>query len=216
MKSHGRPGDFEQVTLPHLDAAYNLARWLVRDPSIAEEVVQDAYERACKYFAAFRGGSGRAWLLKIVRNVAYSTLKAQRRGMEVSLTGRTRAADDDDVDTEVPDPSSGPEATLAQRQDLVALDDALNALPIAWRESLILHEVEALSYKEMAQVMDVPIGTVMSRLSRARQALQREVPVMTTRVSSRGTASGSDRPICMDRTGACQITPPFPALANWR
>ena len=172
MKNQGRHGDFERVMLPHLDAAHNLARWLVRDPSIAEDVVQDAYERAWKYFAAFRGGSGRPWLLQIVRNVAYSTLKAQRRGMEVSLS-RMRATDEDNVDMDVPDPSPGPEAMLAQRQDLAALDDALEALPVAWRECLVLREVEALSYKQMARIMDVPIGTVMSRLSRARQALQR-------------------------------------------
>jgi RNA polymerase sigma-70 factor (ECF subfamily) len=175
VKNPSRHVDFEQVMLPHLDAAHNLARWLVRDPSIAEDVVQDAYERACKYFAAFRGGSGRAWLLQIVRNAAYSTLKAQRRGMEVSLSSGMRAADEDGVDMDIPDSSPGPEATLAQRQDLAALDDALNALPVAWRECLILREVEALSYKDMARVMDVPIGTVMSRLSRARQALQRGV-----------------------------------------
>ena len=115
MKSQG--SDFEQVMLPHLDAAYNLARWLLRDPSIAEHVVQDAYARACKYFAAFRGGSARAWLLQIVRNAAYSTLKARRLGMEVSLSSGTRAADEDGVDMDMPDPSPGPEATLAQRQN---------------------------------------------------------------------------------------------------
>jgi RNA polymerase sigma-70 factor (ECF subfamily) len=175
VKNQVRHGNFQQVMLPHLDAAYNLARWLVRDPSIAEDVVQDAYERACKYFAAFRGGSGRAWMLQIVRIAAYSTLKARQRGMEVSLSSGTRAADEDGVDMDMPDPSSGPEATLAQRQDLAALDDALNALPVAWRECVILREVEALSYKEMARIMDVPIGTVMSRLARARQALQRQV-----------------------------------------
>jgi len=175
MKNQGRDGNFEQVMLPHLDAAYNLARWLVRDPSIAEDVVQDAYERACKYFAAFRGGSGRAWLLQIVRNAAYSTLKVQRRRMQVSLSSGTRAADEDGVEMDIPDSSPDPEATLAQRQDLAALDDALNALPVGWRECLILREVEDLSYKEMARIMDVPIGTVMSRLARARQALQREV-----------------------------------------
>src|ERR1700675_4648825 len=174
MKTQGRHGEFDQVMLPHLDAAHNLARWLIRDPSIAEDVVQDAYERAYKYFAAFRGLSCRAWLLQIVRNAAYSTLKA-RRGMEVSLSSGTRAADEDGVDMDMPDASPSPEATLAQRQDLAALDDALNALPVAWRECVILREVEALSYKEMARIMDVPIGTVMSRLSRARQALQREV-----------------------------------------
>ncbi len=175
MKNQGSHGDFEKVMLPHLDAAYNLARWLIRDPSMAEDVVQDAYERACKYFAAFRGGSGRAWLLQIVRNAAYSTLKTRRRGMEVSLSSGTRAADEDGIDMDMPDPSPGPEAMLAQRQDLAALDDALNALPVGWRECLILREVEDLSYKEMARIMDVPIGTVMSRLSRARRALQREV-----------------------------------------
>jgi RNA polymerase sigma-70 factor, ECF subfamily len=175
MKNQGRHGNFEQVMLPHLDAAYNLACWLVRDPSIAEDVVQNAYERACKYFASFRGGSGRAWLLQIVRNAAYSMLKAERRGMEVSLSSETRAADKDGVDMDMADPSPGPETTLAQRQDVAALDDALNALPVAWRECLILREVEALSYMEMARIMDVPIGTVMSRLARAREALQREV-----------------------------------------
>ena len=175
MKTQGRHGDFEQVMLPHLDAAHNLARWLVRDPSMAEDVVQDAYERACKYFAAFRGGSGRSWLLQIVRNAAYSTLKVQRRRMQVSLSSGTRAADEDGVEMDIPDSSPGPEATLAQRQDLAALDDALNALPVGWRECLILREVEGLSYKEMARIMDVPIGTVMSRLSRARLALQRDV-----------------------------------------
>ena len=173
MENQGHHGDFEQVMLPHLDAAHNLARWLVRDPSIAEDVVQDAYERACKYFATFRGGSGRTWLLQIVRNTAYSTLKAQQRRMEVSLSSGKRAADEDGVDMDIPDSSPGPEATLAQRQELAALDDALDALPVGWRECLILREVEALSYKEMAQIMDVPIGTVMSRLSRARQVLQR-------------------------------------------
>ena len=173
MENHSRHGDFAQVMLPHLDAAYNLARWLVRDPSIAEDVVQDAYERAYKYFESFRGGSGQAWLLKIVRNAAYSALEGQRRRMEVSLSGGTRADDEDGVAMDIPDSSPDPEQTLAQRQDLARLDEALNALPVAWRECLILREVEALSYKEMALVMDVPIGTVMSRLARARQALQR-------------------------------------------
>ena len=174
MKDQGRNEDFERVMLPHLDAAHNLARWLVRDPATAEDVVQDAYERAYRYYGAFRGGSGRAWFLQIVRNVAYSTLSAQRRRMEVSLSGGMHAADEDGVDMDIPDSSAGPEASLARRQDLAALDEALNALPVAWRECLILREVEELSYKEMAKILNVPIGTVMSRLSRARQALQRQ------------------------------------------
>ena len=176
MKNEGCDGyDFEQVMLPHLDAAHNLARWVVRDPSIAEDVVQDAYERACKYFAAFRGGSGRAWLLQIVRNVAYSTLTAKRRRGEISLNAAMHEADEDGVAMDIPDSAPGPEAVLERRQDLVTLNDALNALPAAWRECLILREVEALSYKEMARIIGVPIGTVMSRLSRARQALRRNV-----------------------------------------
>jgi RNA polymerase sigma factor (sigma-70 family) len=166
---------FEQAMLPHLDAAYNLARWLVRDTSMAEDVVQDAYERACKYFASFRGGSGRAWLLQIVRNTAYSKLKAERAGVHVSLSGATAAANEADVDVDLPDPNPGPEERLSQRQEIAALDDALNALPIAWRECLILREVEAFSYLEMARIMDVPIGTVMSRLARAHQALRENV-----------------------------------------
>ena len=172
MENQSRHGDFAQIMLPHLDAAYNLARWLVRDPTIAEDVVQDAYERACRYFAAFKGGPGRAWLLQIVRSAAYATLKARRRRMEISLSGEKLAHDDDGVDMDIPDSSPGPEATLAQQQNLAALDEVLNALPTAWRECLILREVESLSYKEIARIMDVPIGTVMSRLARARQALE--------------------------------------------
>ena len=193
MEAQFRQSDFEQAMLPHLDAAHNLARWLVSDWSIAQDVVQDAYERAWRYFATFRGGSGRAWLLQIVRNVAYSTLKDQRQRLEVPLTSRMRAADDDGVDVDIPDPGPGPEATVAQRQDLTALDDRLGALPVALRECLILREVEALSYKEIAQILDVPIGTVMSRLSRTRQALHRgaaHVPGIRTAKTVTGTKCG--------------------------
>jgi len=168
--------DFEQVMLCHLDAANNLARWLVRDATLAEDVVQDAYERAWKYYASFRGGSGRAWLLQIVRNTAYGALAGQRRRTEVALGAEVGDSDELGVETEIADSAPGPEAALAQRQELAALDDALNELPVAWRECLILREVESLSYKEMARVMNVPIGTVMSRLSRARDALQPRGP----------------------------------------
>jgi RNA polymerase sigma factor (sigma-70 family) len=184
MNSPGHHGNFEQLLLPHLDAAYNLARWLVRDPSMAEDVVQDAYERACRYFASCRGESGRAWLLQIVRNAAYSKLRAKRHGFELSLGSAAHADDDEGADMETPDPGPGPETTLAQRQDVAALDDALNALPIAWRECLILREVEALSYMEMAKIMGVPIGTVMSRLARARQALRRKIFFGSAKASS--------------------------------
>ena len=171
MKDQSTHGDFERLMLPHLDAAYNLARWLVRDPTLAEDVVQDAYERAYKYFPGFRGGSGRPWLLQIVRNVAYTNLGAERWGMEVSLSGGTREEDESEVDMDIPDWSPSPEATVAARQEIVALDEALNALPVAWRECLILREVEMLSYREIARITNVPVGTVMSRLARARRKL---------------------------------------------
>jgi RNA polymerase sigma-70 factor (ECF subfamily) len=158
---------FEQVVLPHLDAAYNLARWLVRDPSLAEDIVQDAVLRALQYFASFRGdGGGRAWLLQIVRNAAYAAVKARRIGTDVPLE-----SDDADGVMELADPGPGPEALLAQRQDVQLLDRALAALPIELRECLILCELERLSYKDIARVTGAPIGTVMSRLWRARQAL---------------------------------------------
>jgi RNA polymerase sigma-70 factor (ECF subfamily) len=172
MESQDDLRRFEQAVLPHMDAAYNLARWLVRDPSTAEDVVQDAALRAWKYFASLRGGSERPWLLQIVRNTAYSCIRQQHRAGEVSLTVGTNVDGDECADLELADPQPGPEASLAHRQDLAALDGALDALPIALRECLVLREVELLSYKEIARVTGVPIGTVMSRLSRARQVLR--------------------------------------------
>jgi len=160
---------FEQVVLPHLDAAYNLARWLVRDPSLAEDIVQDAVLRALQYFASFRGDSGgRAWLLQIVRNAAYAAVKARRIGADVPLE-----SEEADGVMELADPGPGPEALLAQRQDVQLLDRALAALPIELRECLILCELERLSYKDIARVTGAPIGTVMSRLWRARQTLMK-------------------------------------------
>lgn len=161
MESEG--AEFARLALPHLDAAYNLARWLLRDPVAAEDVVQEAMLRALTYFASFRGTNPRAWLLQIVRNAAYAAMKGRGTAAEIPL-------DADDA-PDLPDPAPGPEALLAQRQDLHALDRALAALPIALRECLILCELEQLSYKDIARVTGAPIGTVMSRLWRARQAL---------------------------------------------
>jgi len=167
---------FEQAVLPHLDAAYNLARWLVRDAALAEDVAQDAMLRALQHFGGFRGegagadGGARAWLLRIVRNAAYDAARARGRVREVPLDP---AGDDEAPGFDVPDPAPGPEAMTALRQDIARLDDAIAALPIELRECLILCEIEGLSYKEIARVTDAPIGTVMSRLWRARQALLR-------------------------------------------
>jgi RNA polymerase sigma-70 factor (ECF subfamily) len=160
---------FEQVVLPHLNAAYNLARWLVRDPTLAEDVVQDATVRALSYFGSYRGGDGRAWLLRIVRNTACSTIAARTAAAMGSLD--TEGADGEPSALQTVDPADDPEAALAHREDLGMLDRALAALPLELRECLILRELEQLTYKEVAQVTGLPIGTVMSRLWRARRAL---------------------------------------------
>lgn len=162
---------FDQVVLPHLDAAYNLARWLVRDPTLAEDVVQDATVRALGYFGSYRGGDGRAWLLRIVRNTAYSTLAARNREATTSLDDGGSGSDAGSVALQVIDRADDPEASLARSEELGMLSRALGALTLELRECLVLREVEELSYKEVAQVTGLPIGTVMSRLWRARRAL---------------------------------------------
>jgi RNA polymerase sigma factor (sigma-70 family) len=147
--------------LPHLDAAYNLARWMLRDATAAEDVVQEAMLRALTYFASFRGGNARAWLLQIVRTTALNALAAPRP---------EHASEEME---EIADPANDPEQDYAARQRRSRLDSALAALPLELRECLVLRELEELSYKEIARITDVPIGTVMSRLWRARQELLR-------------------------------------------
>ncbi len=168
MAASHSSASFDAVVLPHLDAAYNLARWLLRDRVEAEEVVQDAFLRALRYFSSYRGGEGRAWLLSIVRNVAYARLTAGRE---------TVPLDDEDSDAPLAeilrDPGDDPEAALARRQERALLDTLLEALPVELRECVVLCELEEMSYKEIAQVTGVPVGTVMSRLWRARKALTR-------------------------------------------
>jgi RNA polymerase sigma-70 factor (ECF subfamily) len=154
--------EFERRVLPHLDAAYNLARWLVREPAAAEDVVQEALLRALRFYPGLRG-EPKPWLLQIVRNVAYAGSATRRRAAEVPL--------DDRLDP--PDPGVGPELALARAQDAERLDRALAALPTELRECLVLRELEEMSYKEIALVTSVPIGTVMSRLWRARRELLR-------------------------------------------
>ncbi len=158
-------GTFEQIVLPHLDAAYNLARWLVRDASLAEDVVQDAAVRALSYFASYKGGDARSWLLRIVRNAAYTAMAARRQGATTSLD------DGEHPGLEIVDTADDPEAALGRVQGLACLEDALAALPPELRECLVLRELEELSYKQVAEITGAPIGTVMSRLWRARRAL---------------------------------------------
>jgi RNA polymerase sigma-70 factor (ECF subfamily) len=160
------PGDPHDIThlVLHVDAAYNLARWLMHDETEAEEVVQEAYLRAIRYFAGFRGGDGRAWLLTIVRNLCFTRLK--QRGAAGQHT------DFDEVLHSANQPIPDPEAALllAERTDL--LRKSLEELPPHYREVIVLRELEELSYREIASITGMPVGTVMSRLSRARQHLQ--------------------------------------------
>jgi len=162
---------FAKLALPHLDAAYNLARWLLRDPVAAEDVVQEAMLRALTYFASFRGTNPRAWLLQIVRNAAHDRLAAAARAREVPLV--IQHEEDDIAVNEPADPADDPETALSRRQDRAALAMALAALPVELRECLVLRELEEMSYRDIAQVTGVPVGTVMSRLWRARRALVR-------------------------------------------
>ena len=157
---------FEAVVLPHLDAAYTLARYLTRNAHDAEDVVQDACLRALKYFDGFRGeeASARAWLLTIVRNTAH-TWRGRHRGdaltTEFDETQHSEAVVDD-----------SPEGLLLKKDAKQTLDRALEQLAPEFREVIVLRELEGLSYKEISEVAGVPVGTVMSRLSRARARLQ--------------------------------------------
>lgn len=155
--------DFERVVLPHLDAAYNLARWLVRNPADAEDVVQEACLRAVRFIGGYREGDARAWLLKIVRNTAYSYLEKNRPA---------ELAEEFDETLYVPNGEKGVEADLSRAEDNQLLQAALELLPVRFREALILRELEGLSYKEISDVMQIPIGTVMSSLARGRERLR--------------------------------------------
>ena len=151
---------FRVVVLPHLDAAYGFARWLTRDPVVAQDVAQEAMLRALRYFHAFRGEEARPWLLRIVRNT-WSDLRA-RRG-----AGDSPLEEIEGWPADGPDPEQS--ALASDRRRHVAA--ALAALPVEAREILVLREIEDLSYKAIATVLDLPVGTVMSRLARAREKL---------------------------------------------
>ena len=158
---------FERLALPHLDAAYNLARWLTRNDHDAQDVVQDACLRALRYFETFRGEQARPWLLQIVRHTAYSWLRQNRTGDVVVSDGA------DEPWPEVAAPSADePMAVALRNADRALVNRAIAALPIPFREVLVLRELEDLSYKEIARIADIPVGTVMSRLSRARSLMQ--------------------------------------------
>jgi RNA polymerase sigma factor (sigma-70 family) len=165
-------GRFVEVVLPHLDAAYNLARWLTRDSQDAEDLVQMAFVRAFRFYGGFRGDNARAWLLTIVRHAFYTTLRDGRNAMQ-----------DVEFDEAVHSAEAGlaaaacfigadPEATLSGRDTRAAVNAALEQLPQAFREVVVLKDIEELSYREIADVVGIPVGTVMSRLARGRRLLR--------------------------------------------
>ncbi|MFO1351963.1 MAG: sigma-70 family RNA polymerase sigma factor [Gammaproteobacteria bacterium] len=175
MFAQSRTRRFEQVVLPHLDAAYNLARWLTRDDQDAQDVVQDAYLRALKYFGEFRGDDARGWLLAIVRNSFYNWLKERApQALTEAFDEQLHSGQDEAADAAGNDPAEA----LARGDNRRVFNQALEALPPEFREILVLRELEDLSYKEIAAIIDAPLGTVMSRLARARKRLWESVQQM--------------------------------------
>ena len=167
MADDARKRRFEQVALPHLDAAFDLARWLTRNDQDAEDVVQEAFMRALRFIDSYQGGSGRAWTLAIVRNTCFSWLEKNRPQWLQSGV---------DIDSlPLPDESplgEDPARSALRNADRDMLVRALEALPAVFREAIVLRELEDFAYKDMAQMLGVPIGTVMSRLARARRMLR--------------------------------------------
>ena len=155
---------FEALMLPHLDAAYNLAKWLLRNEQDAQDVVQEAFLRAFKSFGGFHGSNGRAWLLTIVRNTSYTLLKKKRAAdLTTPFDEEIHAFDDESVRA----------ATILERsEDAELIREAMDELPAEFREILILHHQEDLSYKEIGEIFKIPNGTVMSRLARGRAKLK--------------------------------------------
>jgi len=158
---------FRDVALPQLDAAYNLAHYLARDAGAAEDIVQDAYLRALRGFDGFRGGDARAWILQIVRNRFHDWARERRQDRTVPLAPN---GEHEDNAADLPDPDAvTPEDALAGADQAAAVQALVARLPEPFRETLVLREMEEMSYREIAEVTGTPIGTVMSRLARARQ-----------------------------------------------
>jgi RNA polymerase sigma-70 factor (ECF subfamily) len=158
-------GTFAEVVLPHLDSAYNLARWLVRSGDDAEDIAQEAMMRAFQYFDGFHGGDARAWLLRIVRNASYGWLQKNRARQPDVFDEAIHAGLD----------VINPETLMLQNADARLVEAAMNALPARLREVLVLRELEGLTYKEISAVIGLPMGTVMSSLSRARARFRHAV-----------------------------------------
>jgi RNA polymerase sigma-70 factor, ECF subfamily len=172
LKKHQEPDaaeehelpSFEETMLPHMDAAHNLAKWLLRNEEDAQDVVQEAYLRAFKSFSGFHGSNGRAWLLTIVRNTSYTLLK-KNRAVDLTTTF------DEEIHTAGHE-SVSPATILEHSENAELIKEAMDELPAGFREILVLRHLEGLSYKEIADIAQIPPGTVMSRLARARAKLR--------------------------------------------
>jgi RNA polymerase sigma factor (sigma-70 family) len=168
---------FRELMLPHLDAAYNLARYLLRDPVAAEDVAQDAFLRAFRAFEGYRGGDPKAWIMTIVRNCCHTWAKAAASDLAVPIESIGTVYDDDTSDAWVRrpgliDPADSPETTVVRQNEIATMRELIENLPLPFRETLVLRELEELSYQEIAETTGTPIGTVMSRLARARHLLE--------------------------------------------
>ncbi|MCU1257474.1 MAG: polymerase subunit sigma [Bryobacterales bacterium] len=158
---------FETAMLPHLDAAYNLARWMTRNEADAQDVVQEAYLRALRFYQGFAGGNGRGWLLAIVRNTCYTWMQ-RNRPLEQALLFDENAHFPDCV-------RANPETELLRRAREESIELCIRELPVEFREIIVMRELEGMSYREIAEAAEVPMGTVMSRLARGRKRLERLV-----------------------------------------
>ena len=174
---------FEQTVLPHLDAAYNLARWLTRNDHDAEDVVQEAFLRAMRYFERLKGTEARPWLLAIVRNTCYTWLEKNRPTDLVGLDDVGPLAADVETAGHASPMESNPEVILLQSANRKLVNQALEELPVGFREVIVMREIEDLSYKDIAAIAGIPAGTVMSRLSRGRALLRQAIERRERRVS---------------------------------
>lgn len=179
----GRHSEFVRHVMPHLDAAYNLARWLTRNDDDAEDVVQEAFVRAYRFFDSLKEDDARPWLLAIVRNTGYTWLRKNRPSDVVALDDASTIAEDTPTAGHSSPSDSNPEVVLLQSATRKLVNQALEDLPVGFREVLVMRELEDLSYKEIASVAGIPIGTVMSRLSRGRELLRQVLELRLKRAS---------------------------------
>jgi len=171
----GQCDEFRRLVLPHLDGAYNLARYLTRDPVLGEDIVQDAMLRAFRAFGQFRGGSARAWLFAIVRNCCRTAQAGAGGALALVVTEASLGEDGAATLAQHPDPAPDPEEQAVQSDTTARVRAAIEAIPEPFREVIVLRDLEGLSYAEIAEVSGTPIGTVMSRLARGRAILAKEL-----------------------------------------